>query len=172
MWGITMKAVGLLFASIFGVSALPGATAHAEDAKAGDLMISVAWCRAAPSASDLANCYVTIENKGAAADRLVGASTAAAEKVEIRQINAAGGGLTDKPVDGGLPISAGDKVALAPGGLHIALVNTKVALKRGAKQAIDLQFDKAGKATVNFDVLAASSKGPPAPKADATMMKK
>jgi hypothetical protein len=115
---------------------------------------------------------VTIENKGTAADRLAGASTDAAEKVEIRQIGTVSGGLTDKPIDGGLPISAGDKAVLAPGGYHIALVNTKVALKKGAKQAIELQFEKAGKASVNFDVLAASSKGPPAPKADATMKKK
>ena len=167
-----MKA-GTIFAGVTLVAVtLFVAPAQAEDAKAGDLLISVAWCRAAPNASDLANCYVTIENKGTAADRLQGASTAAAEKVEIRQLNESGGGLTDKPVDGGLPIAAGDKVVLAPGGYHIALVNTKAALKRGAKQAIELQFEKVGKASVNFDVLAASSRGPPAPKADAPMKKK
>jgi copper(I)-binding protein len=167
-----MKASVIFSGGVLLAGALFAASAPAEDAKVGDLMISVAWCRAAPNGSDLANCYVTIENKGTAADRLVGASAAAAEKVEIRQLNETGGGLTDKAIDGGLPISAGDKAVLAPGGYHIALINTKVALKRGAKQAIDLQFDKAGKASVNFDVLAASSKGPPAPKADATMKKK
>jgi periplasmic copper chaperone A len=167
-----MKVARLLFGSMLVVGALAGGGARAEDTKAGDLMISVAWCRAAPATADLANCYVTIENKGTAADRLVSASTTAADKVEIRQINETGGGLTDKPVDAGLPISPGDKAVLAPGGYHIALMNTKVALKKGAKQPIDLQFDKAGKVSVNFDVLAASSKGPPAPKPDAAMMKK
>jgi copper(I)-binding protein len=166
-----MKAGNFFSGAALLAGALFASAAQAEDAKAGDLMISGAWCRAAPAASDLANCFVTIENKGTAADRLVGASTAAAEKVEIRQLNETGGGLTDKPVDG-LPISAGDKAVLAPGGYHIALVNTKVALKRGAKQAIDLQFDKAGKASVNFDVFVASSKGPPPPKSDAAMTKK
>src|SRR5512146_840392 len=143
-----MKA-GTIFAGGALVAAtLFAAPVRAEDAKAGDLMISVAWCRAAPKGSDLANCYVTIENKGTAADRLAGASTDAAEKVEIRQISTVGGGLTDKPIDGGLPISAGDKAVLAPGGYHIALLNTKAALKKGAKQAIELQFEKAGKASV------------------------
>jgi periplasmic copper chaperone A len=170
--GSIMKVNVIFLSGALVAGVLFAANARAEDTTAGDLMITGAWCRAAPATSDLANCFVTIENKGAAADRLVGASTAAAEKVEIRQLNESGGGLTDKPVDGGLPISAGDKAVLAPGGYHIALMNTKVALKKGAKQAIDLQFDKAGKATVNFDVLAASSKGPPAPKAGATMMKK
>ncbi len=167
-----MNVARFLFGSMLVVGALPVGAAQAEDTKAGDLMISVAWCRAAPATADLANCYVTIENKGTAADRLVSASTAAADKVEIRQINTTGGGLTDKPIEVGLPISAGDKAVLAPGGYHIALMNTKVALKKGAKQPIDLQFDKAGKVTVNFDVLAASSKGPPTPKPDAAMMKK
>ena len=167
-----MKAGTIFAGGALVAAALFAAPVQAEDAKAGDLLISVAWCRAAPKASDLANCYVTIENKGTVADRLVNASTDAAEKVEIRQISTVGGGLTDKPIDGGLPISAGDKAVLAPGGYHIALLNTKAALKKGAKQAIDLQFEKAGKVSVNFDVLAASSKGPPAPKADATMKKK
>jgi copper(I)-binding protein len=167
-----MKAGTILASGALVAAALCAAPVQAEDARVGDLVISIAWCRAAPSGSDLANCYVTIENKGTAADRLQGASTAAAEKVEIRQISTISGGLTDKPIDGGLPISAGDKLVLAPGSMNLALVNTKIALKRGAKQAIDLQFEKAGKASVNFDVLAASSKGPPAPKADATMKKK
>ena len=166
-----MKASIFFTSGVLLASALFAVSARAEDTKAGDLTITVAWCRAAPSGSDLANCYVTIENKGTAADRLVSASTAASEKVEIRQISTVSGGLTDKPVDGGLPIPAGDKVALAPGGYHVALVNTKLALKKGAKQAVDLQFDKAGKVTVNFDVLPVSSKGPPAPKADAMMKK-
>ena len=125
-----MKVSGLLFGSMLLAGALPSASAQAEDAKAGDLAISLAWCRAVPIASD-ANCYVTIENKGAAADRLTGASADVADKIEVRQLNTVSGGLTDKAVAGGLPISAGDKVALAPGGYHLALLNTKAALKRG-----------------------------------------
>jgi hypothetical protein len=154
----------LLAAALFTTSA------QAQDAKAGDLAISLAWCRAVPAQSD-ANCYVMIENKGAAADRLTGISADIADKAEVRQINTTSGGLTDKPVAGGLPISAGDKVALAPGGYHLVLLNTKAALKKGTKQSINLEFEKAGKTPVAFDVLAASSKGPPPPKADAMMKK-
>lgn len=159
----------VLFAGALQGLALPD-QAQAQDAKAGDLAISLAWCRAVPAQSD-ASCYVMIENKGTAADRLTGISADIADKAEVRQL-ITNGGLTDKPVAGGLPISAGDKVALAPGGYHLVLLNTKAALKKGAKQTINLEFEKAGKTPVSFDVLAASSKGPPAPKADATMMKK
>jgi copper(I)-binding protein len=166
-----MKTSGIVSGSVLFASALFATAAQAQDAKAGDFVTSGAWCRAVPSASD-ANCYVMIENKGAAPDRLVGASADVADKAEVRQINTSSGGLTDKPVAGGLPISAGDKVALAPGGYHLTLLNTKAALKKGAKQVINLEFEKAGKSAVSFDVLPASSKGPPAPKVDATMKKK
>jgi copper(I)-binding protein len=166
-----MKTSIMFSGSVLLASALFATAAQAQDAKAGDLAISLAWCRAMPAQSD-ANCYLTIENKGAAADRLTGISVDIADKAEVRQINTTSGGLTDKPVAGGLPISAGDKVALAPGGYHLVLLNTKAALKKGAKQVINMEFEKAGKTPVSFDVLPATSKGPPAPKADATMMKK
>lgn len=166
-----MKASTIVSGGAFLAAALLATSAQAQDAKAGDLAISLAWCRAVPGQSD-ASCYVLIENKGAAADRLTGISADIADKAEVRQINTSSGGLTDKPVAGGLPISAGDKVALAPGGYHLVLLNTKAALKKGSRQTINLEFEKAGKTPVAFDVLAATSKGPPAPKPDAAMMKK
>lgn len=166
-----MKASIMFSGGVLLAGALFATAVQAQDAKAGDLAISLAWCRAVPAQSD-ANCYVMIENKGAAADRLAGVSADVADKAEVRQINSSSGGLTDKPVAGGLPISAGDKVALAPGGYHLTLLNTKAALKKGAKQVINMEFEKAGKTPVSFDILAATSKGPPTPKADATMMKK
>jgi copper(I)-binding protein len=56
-------------------------------------------------------------------------------------------------------------VVLAPGGYHLALQNLKTPLKKGSKLSITLQFEKAGKIDVAFDVLSPSSKGPVAPKA-------
>jgi len=168
-----MKASAFFSGGAFVVGALLAAPVQAEDVKAGDLTISAAWCRAAPKDADIANCYMIVENKGAAADRLTSASTDVAPKLEIRQVGPAGGGLVDKAVDG-VQVSPGDKVAFAPGpgNYHLALLNTKAALKKGAKQALTLAFDKAGKVSVSFDVLAAASKGPPQPKADNMMMQK
>jgi copper(I)-binding protein len=168
--GTIMKPFSYSLGLVLAAAALQATPVQAQDAKAGDLQISFAWCRAIPIQSD-ASCYLTIENKGAAADRLVGVSSDLSEKAEVRQI-ITGGGFVDKPVAGGLPISAGDKVALTPLGYHVVLLNTKAALKKGAKQQITLEFEKAGKVPVSFDVLAATSKGPPMPKADNTMMKK
>jgi copper(I)-binding protein len=147
------------------VGALQSSQAISQEVKAGDLVISLAWCRAAPSGADAANCYLTIENKGAAPDRLVGGSVDVAPKLEIRQISAIGGGLTDRPVGGGLIISPNDKAVFAPGGYHLAFLNLKSAMKKGSKLPVTLEFEKAGKVNVTFDVLGAAAKGPPAPKA-------
>jgi periplasmic copper chaperone A len=77
-----------------------------------------------------------------------------------------GGGMAVQPVDGGLAISPGEKVVLAPGGYRLALLKLKSPLKKGTKVPMTLQFEKAGQVTVPFDVLGAAAKGPAAaPKA-------
>jgi periplasmic copper chaperone A len=168
-----LKVSTYVFAFMFCAIALPGPPAQSQEVKAGDLVISQPWSRAAPKGAEMANSYLTIENKGKAADRLVGASADVAEKLEIQQIGMVGGGLTVHPVEGGLVISPGDKVALAPGGYFLALEKLKNPLKKGTKVSITLQFEKAGKIDVPFDVLSAASKGPAAPKpADDGKMKK
>ena len=48
------------------------APALAEDVKAGDLVITQAWSRATPGGAKVAGGYLTIENKGSTADRLIG----------------------------------------------------------------------------------------------------
>ncbi len=142
-----------------------GAPAQSQEAKPGDIGISPAWCRSAPRGAEVANCYLTIENKGATADRLVGGSADIAEKVEIQQISMIGGAMSVNPVSGGLAISPGDKLVLAPGGYFVALEKLKSKMKKGSQVSITLEFEKAGKMPVPFEVLSAAAKGPAAPKA-------
>lgn len=161
-----------LFVAMLLVGALNSPSAQSQEVKLGDLVISQPWSRAAPQGAETASSYLTIENKGTAADRLVGASTDVAEKVGIEQISSAGGAMTVQPVDGGLTISPGAKVVLAPGGYRLALSKLKSRLKKGSKVSITLQFEKAGQLSVPFDVLGPAATGPAAPKADDSKMKK
>jgi copper(I)-binding protein len=139
--------------------------AQSQEVKAGDLVISQPWSRAAPKGAEMANSYLTVENKGTTADRLMGGSADIAEKIEIQQVSYVGGGLTLNPIEAGLAIAPGEKLLLAPGGYFLALEKLKTPLKRGSKQLISLQFEKAGKVDVMFDVLSPGSKGPVPPKA-------
>jgi hypothetical protein len=153
-----------LFVSMLFVGALNGAPAQAQEVKLGDLVISQPWSRSAPRGAEVATAYLTIENKGTAADRLLGGSAEIAEKIQIEQIGMAGGAMTLQTVEGGLAIAPGEKVVLAPGGYRLALLKLKSPMKKGTKVSMTLQFEKAGPVTVPFDVLSATAKGPAAAK--------
>jgi copper(I)-binding protein len=163
--GEKLKLSGYLCVSILLAGGLFASPAGAQEVKQGDLLIIQPWSRAAPSGAEVASSYLTIENKGTTPDRLLGGSTEAAEKIQIQQTSMSGGATSVQPLDGGLAIPAGEKVVLAPGAYKLALLKLKSRLKKGTKVPVTLEFEKAGKVTVPFDVLAAAATGPAVPKA-------
>ena len=54
------------------------------------------------------------------------------------------------------------KLALAPGGYHIMFMELKAQLKQGDKVPVTLQFERAGKVDVTFDVQAVGAQRPAA----------
>jgi hypothetical protein len=134
--------------------------ARAEEVKAGDLVITQAWSRATPGGAKIGGGYLTIENKGAAPDRLIGGSADAAGKVEVHEMAMNNGVMTMRPLDKGLMIEPGKTVKLAPGGYHLMLTDLKHPLKQGDKLPITLEFEKAGKVQVSLDVEGIGAQGP------------
>ncbi len=147
-------ALTALAASVFTVPAQAG------DAKAGDLVITQAWSRATPNGAKIAGGYLTIENKGAAADRLIGGSGDIAGKVEIHEMAMNSGVMTMRPLDKGLEIEPGKTVKLAPGGYHLMLMDLKGPFKQGDKVPFTLEFEKAGKVALSFDVQGVGAQAP------------
>src|SRR5205085_10603513 len=128
------------------------APARTEDAKAGDLVITQAWSRATPVGAKVAGAYLTVENKGAAAGRLVGGSGDVAGRVEIHEMAMDNGVMKMRPLDKGLAIEPGKTVKLAPGGYHLMLLDLKTQFKQGDKVPVTLEFEKAGKVQLTLDV--------------------
>src|ERR1700704_2541791 len=124
----------------------------AEDIKAGDLVISQAWSRATPNGAKIAGGYLTIENKGSAADRLVGGSGDIAGKVEVHEMAMNNGVMKMRPLGKGPMIGAGKTVKLAPGGYHLMFMNLKGPLIQGDTIPVTLEFEKAGKVTLSLAV--------------------
>ena len=148
-------------ATLFAIAAvLFTASARAEDVKAGDLVISQAWTRATPGGAKTGGGFLTIENKGSAPDRLIGASADGAGKIEVHEMAMNDGVMKMRPVEGGLTIDPGKTVKLAPGGYHLMMMDLKAPLKQGDKLPLTLQFEKAGKVAVTLDV---QGIGAPAP---------
>jgi periplasmic copper chaperone A len=142
------------------LSALIAAPARADEVKAGDLVITQAWSRATPGGAKIGGGYVTIENKGSASDRLIGGSAAIAGKVEVHEMAMNNGVMTMRPLDKGLTIDPGKTVKLAPGGYHLMMFDLKGPLKQGDKVPVTLEFEKAGKVNLSFDVEGIGAQGP------------
>jgi copper(I)-binding protein len=158
----------LLFCCLF-VTSLLTISARAQEVKAGDLVITQAWARATPGGAKVGGAFLTIENKGTTADRLVGASADVAGKVEVHEMANKNGVMTMRAVDNGLAIDPGKTVKLAPGGYHLMMFDLKNPLKQGDKLPVTLDFAKAGKVALSFTV---EGVGAQAPAANGMDMKK
>jgi copper(I)-binding protein len=155
-----MKNIMHALACVAVLFALAGAPAHAQETKAGDLVITQAWSRATPGGAKIAGGYLTIENKGSAPDRLISGSGDFAGKVEIHEMAMNNGVMTMRSLDKGLAIEPGKTVKLAPGGYHLMLMDLKTPLKQGDKVPLTLEFEKAGKVTLSLEVQGVGAQAP------------
>jgi periplasmic copper chaperone A len=153
------KMIAMLFGAAL-MAGLAGSVARADDVKAGDLVISQAWSRATPNGAKIGAGYLTIENKGNAADKLVGVTGDVSPKIEVHEMSMNNGVMKMRPVDGGLTIDPGKTVKLAPSGFHLMIMDLKSPLKQGDKLPLTLQFEKAGKVAVTLDVQGVGAQGP------------
>ena len=128
------------------------APARAQEVKAGDLVITQAWSRATPGGAKIAGGYLTIENKGSTADRLIGGSGDVTDRIEVHEMTTSNGVMTMRALDKGLVIEPGKTVKLAPGGYHLMMFDLKSPLKQGDKLPVTLEFEKAGKVKLSFEV--------------------
>lgn len=142
--------IGLLAA---GLALMAGAAS----AQSGQLAVDNAWARATPGKSTIGAAYVTIE--APTADRLVAASTPVANKAELHTMSMSGMVMKMRPI-AGVDIPAGQKVILAPGGLHIMLIGLKKPLMAGQSFPLTLTFAKAGTRTVEVAVEKIGAAGP------------
>ena len=136
------------YAFLVVLAAIYSGPISAQQVKSGDLVLDHAWSRATPGGAKVGGGYLTIDNKGAAADRLIGGSSPVAGKVEVHAMAMNNGVMTMRLLKDGLPIPAGQSVKLAPGGNHIMLMELKAPLKKGDKVPVTLKFEKAGEVKV------------------------
>ncbi|MGB3390873.1 MAG: DUF1775 domain-containing protein [Pseudaminobacter sp.] len=131
-----------------------GHHAAAAATKVGDLEIKAAWARAMLPGQPAGGAYLTVTNSGADADRLVGAASPNAGKVEIHTMSMKDNVMVMRPVEGGLEVPAGASVELKPGGEHLMFMNVTEPFKEGASVPVTLEFEKAGKIALDFPVQA------------------
>jgi len=122
--------------------------------KIGDLVVVSPWTRATPGGAKIAGGYLKVTNNGTSADRLIGAVTTSADRVEIHEMSMTDGVMKMRPLADGLTIKPGETVELKPGGFHMMFMDIKQPLKQGDTLKATLTFEKAGKVDVSFGVQA------------------
>ena len=118
--------------------------------------IEDAWSRATPPGAKVGAGYMKIS--ASVADRLIGASSPVAARVELHVSEQKGDVMRMRQVKA-YDIPVGGVFELSPGGAHLMLVDLKAPLMAGAKVPLTLRFEKAGEVKVELQVRALGASG-------------
>lgn len=141
-----------MVAVVMGAALVAAGAAAAADAQLGALRIGNARAGATAPRQATAAAYLTLANGGGAADRLIAASSPAAEQVRLHMTAVDAQGVATMRAVDVLQIPAGGVVALEPGGLHLMLEGLKGPLAVGTTVTLVLRFDRAGEVRLDVPV--------------------
>ena len=136
--------------ALFAATIVSGIAA-AEDYQVKTLRVSNPFTRATPPGAKVAGDFMSIENQGKDADRLVSASSPVACVVEIHEMTMDGGLMKMRAVKG-VDLKPGATIELRPGGYHVMLEDLKRPLKDGEQIPLTLTFEKGGVLEVKVNV--------------------
>ena len=109
------------------------------------ITVSGAWSR---PAEGIGVVYCTIVNRGATADRLIGAASTLSRAAEVHESmetsHGASGPMVMMQRVSQLVIPPNGTVVLRPGGYHLMLIDLKRSLQAGMHVPVRLHFAKAG----------------------------
>lgn len=129
------------------------AAASAMPAFAGEaITIEDAYARATPGGRTGA-AFFMIRNAAELDDRLTGARSDAAAKVELHtHLADADGVMRMRPIEGGIPVPAGGMHMLQRGGDHVMFMGLNGPWEDGGTVAVTLIFEKAGEVALEIPV--------------------
>jgi copper(I)-binding protein len=131
-----------------------GAQAHA----CGELKVSDSWARLAPPTAPVMAGYLTLGNASDESVVIGSASSPDFERVELHNMTHEGGVMQMRKLDR-IEVKAGDKVELAPGGMHLMLIGPKRVFVAGDGIEVTLRLCGETDQVVNFVVREAAPEG-------------
>ena len=134
-----MRTIGAIFLSL------------AASAVLAQVQVEKPWVRATAPGAKVAAGYLVIRNPGAAPDRLVGAASPSAERVELHVHLREGEIVRMRPAKS-FDIPAKGRFELKPGGAHLMFVDIKRPFQEGEAIPVTLTFEKAGEVRAEFHV--------------------
>jgi len=116
------------------------------------IRVENAWVRPAAVEGGNGAGFLTLINETGEDDALVSAEADFADTVEIHQsVMGDNDTMTMMPVDQ-IDLPRGETVKLEPGGYHIMLIGINQTLEPGSTVTIALNFEKAGRFEIPFEV--------------------
>lgn len=117
----------------------------------GDITVLSIWARATPPGAKSGAVYLTLRNRGAADDRLIGVTTPVASQAGLHAETMENGVMEMRPL-ASVDVAPGATASLKPGGNHIMLTGLKRPLKQGDHIPLTLKFAHAPPLTVQVEV--------------------
>jgi periplasmic copper chaperone A len=124
--------------------------------------IQNSWSRATAPGAKIAAGYMVIRNKSSAPDRLIGAASPLAGRLETHVTVKDGEIMRMRPVKG-YDVPANGSFEAKPGGAHLMFVDIKRPFKEGERIPATLRFQKAGEVKVEFLVTGLTGQPPSHP---------
>jgi copper(I)-binding protein len=126
--------------------------AFAHGFQAGDLKIGHPYALPTIAQQPAGAAYLSIENTGKSADRLLSVNTPAARSASLHTMTMDGNIMRMREADA-IAVEPGATIAMKPGmGYHIMLTGLKAPLKVGDRFPMTLGFEKTGKVDVTVIV--------------------
>lgn len=138
------------------------AFAHNGVIHLGPINISGPFTRATLPNAPVGGGFLTIENTGTEADRLVSATSSSAKETQIHEMAMEGDVMKMRALADGLEIPAGETVTLSPGGFHLMFMGLNEAFVEGETVTVTLTFEKAGTVEVPLPVMTSAADAPAA----------
>ena len=122
--------------------------ASAESTK---IVVENSYARESIPGTTISSAYMTLNNLADKKIRLIAASSAVSDRIEIHQHTMDNGMMRMRQVDA-VEISAKGAVIFQPSGFHLMLFDVKRALKAKESIIITLHFDDNSSVDVNYNV--------------------
>jgi copper(I)-binding protein len=126
--------------------------ALASPALAQEIHVLDTYARAASPMAKTGAAFMMIENIGDADDRLIGATSPAAQMVQLHTHREEGGVMKMVHVEDGFEVPAGETLMLQRGGNHVMFMGLTESFEQGKVIPLTLIFEKSGEITVDVPV--------------------
>lgn len=122
-------------------------------AAAETMMVEDAYARSSTASAISGAAFMKLVNHSGADDRLVGASSDVADKVELHQhVEDANGVMRMGEIEGGVPLAADETHIFQRGGDHLMFLGLKQPLVQDDVIKVTLEFEKAGPVEIEIIV--------------------